>query len=191
MFDKLLPVVSLVIGIILTELFYWSRLRRDDRKNIGLLISYLLEIRHEIKSLNLFISEIKKRGILKPEAEIKLKVVFDYFIPRSVELHKKYDDAVDLVSKIDPILGFQLRAKNQFIPMIHKLRMIASEKIDVALLFNKMENTIKTEYLKIIEQTLLELAKRNSRKTKSQIIKKLNEKEKIPEELEELFSLIK
>ncbi len=191
MFDKLLPVISLVFGIILTEFFHWLRIRRDDLKSIGLLISYLLEIRHEIKSIDLLISEVKKRQPIKLEEGIKLDAIIDYFIPRSEELHKKYDDAVDLVSKFDPILGFRLRAKDQFRPMMQKLRLIVFGRRDTTLTFNSMDEMIKKEYLKVIDQTLLELAKRHSRKTKSQIIKKINEKDIIPEELEKLFTLIK
>lgn len=162
-----ISIVSIIIGWILNEFGFFFRAKREDRRQIGLMISYLLEIRNELKAITTIGSEIKKLGPIPPELEPMLKNMIRKLIPFSSNFTKQYEEAVNQISTANPILGFQLRNKTEFTAYIDKFRTIVPE--EVGPIVNNIETNVSKELIISLGEIIIELSNYHGLKTKLKI----------------------
>lgn len=188
-FNNILPILTLILGIALAELNYIFRTRREDRKNTGLVIAYLLEIRHRILGIRIVFDEVKSRVQYTPEEENQIQMIVKDFLPSIEEFTYKFNEYLDTISKFNPFLAFRLRSKDQFLPMMQKIRNLATLDNSSSTLISKLIDELSTKYIKVIEDILTELAKVHSFKTKREMKKYLKE-DIIDDELKDIFSFM-
>ena len=136
------------------------RLRREERKVVSRTIADLLEIRYELKGFNLVMSEFRERFLISVEDELVAKQFVDELIPQAEDLLKRYNESVTLVASIDPIMGFRLRSKDQFKPILQKLRSLlgVGDDISAKSSFLQFESRLSDKFVEILEVLIIELA---------------------------------
>jgi hypothetical protein len=161
--NTLTPYIGVALGWFLNELSHVFRSRRDDRRAISRALTDLLDIRHSVFGLRHFIDKYLER--LKASENDRRAVLsfVNRLVPDVEGIHKRYDEAVDVISSFDPLLGFELRAKDSVGPLISQMNSI------VALLDQTTKPIwpkIEEELLKLIEprfdETILRLARGKS-----------------------------
>ena len=188
--EIILPIITLIIGLFLNELSYIFRSSRENKKEIGLVISFLLDIRHQLNALKIISNELKKYIPNTPELEIQIRNILGNFFPQSDDFNVKFNESINAVSKFNPLLGFRLRSKDQFIPTMQKLRNLSLTDKSSTLLYNEMDNILSLKYVETIEEMLIELSKVHSIKTWFLIKKNLSKEFDVSEEFKDIFSLI-
>src|ERR1700691_168238 len=99
-------VILVVIGFLLAQLKDLFAQRRERREAISVLLSDLLEVRHQFVGVELLIDEIPTLGPLPEHVKSQLRVVLDSLFPNWQELHDRYDKSVTALARIDPLLSF-------------------------------------------------------------------------------------
>jgi len=188
--EIILPIITLILGLFLNELSYIFRSSRENKKEVGLVISFLLDIRHQLNALKIILAELKKYFPQTPELEIQLRNILVNFFPQSDYFNQKFNESIDSVSKFNPLLGFRLRSKDQFIPIMQKLRNLSLADKSSTVLFNEMDNIISSKYVETIDEMLIELSKVHGIKTWFRMKKNLSKEYDITKEYEDIFSLI-
>lgn len=188
--EIILPIITLILGLFLNELSYIFRTSRENKKEVGLVISFLLDIRHQLNALKIISAELKKYIPQTPELEIQIRNILGNFFPQSDDFSQMFNESINSVSKFNPLLGFRLRSKDQFIPIMQKLRNLSLADKSSTILFNEMDNIISSKYVETIEEMLIELSKVHGIKTWFRIKKNLSKEYDITKEFEDIFSLI-
>jgi len=183
-------IVTLLIGWCLKELGDRFRLRREERKPFAIAIADLLEMRHRILSVSTALGEIKKRLPIPPEAEIALKTFVDAILPQTEDLHRRYNEAVSLVAAVNPILAFRLRCKDEYLPLMQKLRPLLTADSLTRPFVGQVENTLSSVFTEDIEELITELAKAHGVATWLRIRRRLSKPASIPKEVDDLLRLI-
>src|SRR5208282_2960836 len=105
-------VILIVIGFLLAQLKDFFAQRKERKEAVAVLLSDLLEVRHQFVGIELLIDELATLGNLPEHVKSQLRVVLDSLFPNWQELHDRYDKSVTAVARLDPLLSFQLRSKD-------------------------------------------------------------------------------
>ncbi|MEN6338356.1 MAG: hypothetical protein ABFE01_29220, partial [Phycisphaerales bacterium] len=180
-------IVTLLVGWSLKEVGDRLRLRREERKPFAKAIADLLELRHRLWGITAVIGEIKKRSSIPPEAEVALRTAFDAVFPQQDDLQRRYNEAVNLVAAVDPILGFRLRSKDEFFALMQKIRPLLVAEDSIRPLIVQIEDTLSGGFLEALKDVTIELAWAHSMVTWWRIRRRFSKAESIPKELTDLF----
>jgi hypothetical protein len=188
--EQLGTIVAVFLGWFLNEVSHWLRLRGEQRKPLARAIADLLEIRHTIRGVSTILAEMKRHFPIAPDAELALRKLLEEFIPETESLQKRYNEAVNLVAEVDPILAFRLRSRDEFTPFLRKVRpWFESENVTKPHVL-QMEDKLSQMFLKILEELILELAKAHGLKTLWRTRKQLSKPVDISKEIGEFLALI-
>jgi hypothetical protein len=100
--------VAVVLGWFLNEVSATLRLAREDRRVAGLVLNDLLEVSHRLRALDSTIGELKKYFPLSLETEMTLKQALDLIVPEAPHFADRYEEAVSIIARSDPLLPFRL-----------------------------------------------------------------------------------
>lgn len=185
------PVLALFVGFLLNEVSQRFRNRRQHKGALGRAIADLLEIRHQALAVSTIIRELQRRYKIPNQVIPSLMVGLNSILPKYEVLQDRYNKAVDVISETDPILAFQLRSKDVIQPMFSYLRLIGSGDALASTVFEKIETDMMPRMLKVIEDTLLQVAFSHRLKTWWNVRKVIQRKdEAVPPELESMLSNI-
>jgi hypothetical protein len=156
----LIPVLALVLGWALNEFSSSLRIRREDRRAAGPLLTDLLEMRHRLFGLDAAIAELRAHLPIPPEAEPFLKQLILQLIPEAPKYEERFEDAVREVARGNPILAFRLRGQPFVLPMLSQLRGIAAPDQAASLVWHRIVEPGFLDLLKPnLEDLILEVAK--------------------------------
>jgi len=189
-FEYWFPAFTLIVGWFLNELSYLFRLRREERKPFAKAIADLLEIRHNIRAVSTAIGEMKKRFPVPPDVELAARRFFQDSILQTEALRQRYNETVSLIASVDPILAFRLRSKDEFAPLLQKLRPFLDNDNQAKLFAAQIEDKMSCAFLDHLEESIMEVAKTHSVKTWWRIRKHLSKHGEMPKVFDELMSLV-
>jgi len=189
--DYLIPIISLLLGWFLSESSNLFRTRRDEKKNYGVTLVFLLEFRHKIISLNSAISLLKEKSIIDEKLEYAIRDIYASIIPVDNQPLEKYHESINTISKINPLLAYELINRDSFLPALENLKNAFKNKIDSNQILFQQEKILTNAYLKVIEELILKLSFLHSIKTWVKIKKYLSKPDSWPKEITELLDLIK
>ena len=186
-----IPIAMLFVGwflnSIVSEIF---KGKSEHKKSLGKAIADLLEMRHEVIGRRLIGNEIRKRFKLGSQFEPFLQQIIDQLLPNSEDLHRRYNQTVDLIATIDPMLGFELRSKDvikSFPNLIRKLTNNQSVPLDYLI---HLENQLVSAALPVLEDVIKGLAWQHSLSTWWKVKGLFAKPPSLPEKCEEIFKSV-
>jgi hypothetical protein len=120
----ILPLVGVVVGWVLNEFSHVFRLRREERRAIGRVLSDLIGIRRHLLAVKVMAEQIGKHGNFSAQEQVYFQWIIDSFMPELEDFHNKYQESVKIVSGIRPVLGFWLGLQDQSRPVIRRIREV-------------------------------------------------------------------
>jgi hypothetical protein len=158
--DRLFPVLALVLGWALNEMGASLRLRREDRRAFGPLLTDLLEMRHRLFGLDTALALLRPRLPVPPEALPLLRQLVQKLVPEAPRYRERFEDAVAQVARVNPILAFRLRGQPLALRVLSELRGIAGVDPAASLVWHRIVEPGFLDLLKAnLEELILEVAR--------------------------------
>lgn len=184
------PLIGVVIGGALTGIGSFLRERKEQKRVIARALTDLLEVRHHIVAIEIFLHELKTRVQIPEEAVPVLRTLVDTLIPIDEQVHKRYDEAVSLLAGINPLLAFTMRAKNTLPSVLSAIRGFSAANGATPEQIESFESTILSATSPALDKAVLELANKHSFLTGRKIRKLVQIRNQIPAELEALINRV-
>ena len=124
----LFPVLTLVLGWALNEVGSLARLRREDRRAAGPVLTDLLDIRHNLLAFDAYSKELAAHFPMSAQAQVQLQNLILALMPDPPNLVERYEQAVSTLARVDPIAAFRLRGQTTIGPALTQLRSLAASK---------------------------------------------------------------
>lgn len=162
-----------LLGWLLNELSHHSRERIADQRAISRALADLLEVRHQTVGLKLFIDAFSKRLNLPLNIIPIVLTQVEGILPKTDDLSRRYNEAIDVVSATNPLLGFRLRSKDEISHFLTILRQLASQDPTALEAWPQFEAIIVDLVKSPLDEVILDLAKRHGFKMAWKIRKHL------------------
>lgn len=164
---ELITLLAVAVGWLLNELSSLIRLRREDRRSIGPVLRDLLEIRHRLFALDSAIAELKRHLPIPAEAESPLKQVLSMLVPPPPRLQERYDEAVSIVARANPLLAFRLGYQPTLETLLASLRnLAASDPATSKLCSSTVEPALLHLFKPRLDELILDVAQAHGFLTK-------------------------
>ncbi|MGO8731616.1 MAG: hypothetical protein ACLQVM_02355 [Terriglobia bacterium] len=152
-------VFALAVGWALNEVSASFRLRREDRRAAGPILSDLFEIRHQLVTLEAVKKELEKQFLIPAQGQLQLQNFLLAFMPSSPNLVERYEEAVSALALVDPIRAFRLRSQPLIAPFLAHLRgLAASDQAGSEFWRRVVEPTLQPLFIKHLEELIPEVA---------------------------------
>lgn len=185
-------VILIVIGFLLAQLKDFFAQRKERKEAVAVLLSDLLEVRHQFVGIELLIDELATLGNLPEHVKSQLRVVLDSLFPNWQELHDRYDKSVTAVARLDPLLSFQLRSKDFVRPVMRTLHsLMGQDSQAAAVLAPAIKNNFVNKVEGALNESILKLARRRSLWCWYKIRRTLRDSKKLPDDAREAWESIK
>jgi hypothetical protein len=185
-------VILVVIGFLLAQLKDFFAQRKERREAVAVLLSDLLEVRHQFVGIELLIDELASLGNLPEHVKSQLRVVLDSLFPNWQELHDRYDKSVTAVARLDPLLSFQLRSKDFVRPVMRTLHsLMGQDSQAAAILAPAIKNNFVNKVEGALNESILKLARRQSLWCWYKTRRTLRDSNKLPDDAREAWESIK
>lgn len=164
----IVPLLAVALGWLLNELSSLVRLRREDRRTAGPVLTDLLEIRHRLLTLNEavreYVKELGKHLQLPSQAQLQfqqyLQTLLQTSFPQSPRFIEKYEEAVSTLARVDPIRAFRLRSQPLIAPFLDWLQSLAaSTETDAQIWSTVFEPELLGKFKPHIEELILDVAR--------------------------------
>ncbi len=140
-----------LVGWLFNEASHVIRLRREERRAIGRLLSDLIIIRRHILSVKEIVKRIRELNKFSPQEELFFQIAIDQIFPKDEGLQSRYEESSKIVIGIKPLLGFELIAQGQLLQVISRLKEISAINEETADLWEEvgghLEDTSQLEEL--------------------------------------------
>jgi len=163
--QPLLPLFGVAVGAASTGAGALYKSREEHKRIIALALSDLLEVRHRVVTVNELIKFIKKQPDASQISSVQLRNMLEELIPIDTNLDTRFDEAVTLLTGVDPVLAFTLRSKNMFPHLLTKLRRITMDTGEAQHAFDDMESKVVEMVTPYLDEAILQLAEHHSKKT--------------------------
>lgn len=162
----ILSLLALFVGWLLNEVSHRWRKASIYRRAISKALADLLEIRHQIKTMEHIFHILNHRLKLPQSNWASIYPFIENIWPDSNDIHKRYNDAVNLISSVNPILGFRLRSKDELTPLLKRSRQqLLSQDPSAATVWPQFESTLIDWVKPHLDEMILELAKAHGWRT--------------------------
>lgn len=163
---NLFPAITLILGWALSELGSLLRLRHEDRRAAGPVLSDLFEIRQTIVALDAWKKEFATHFPIPAQAQLQLQNIVLTLMPTSPNLAERFEEAVSTLALMDPILAFRLRGLPSIGPLPAQLRGLAALKqVDSEFWCGIGEPKMFAILIQPLEESILEVAKAHGWRT--------------------------
>lgn len=167
---------GVVIGWVLNELGKYGTDRRERRKAISGALSDLLEIRHQFLAMENGFVQINSVIPMPPLVESQLRTMFQQKLGNSERLRAHYNESVELVASIDPILGYQIRSKDMLQPLLDVLHGMAATDAEAANFFKSFSPEMLKHLQRDFDSALKHLALKHGLRTRWKVERILKRK---------------
>lgn len=186
----ILPILTLLIGLSLTEIVGFFRERKERHRVLRIAISDLLEIRDRLVAHKI-ISNLQESFGGPINSQLPIGRIINELIPAIEDNVDRYEENLSLIAKNDPVLAYRLRSKYFYKPIMTKLWNLTDESAQNKLGLFQVEKVIVEEAIPKYDALILELAKSHSPATFSEIQKRLESgTEEITPDLDKLISVV-
>jgi len=189
--EQILPIMTLVLGWFLNSLTPYFQEKRDNRRALGKAIADLLEIRNDLYTRRMVMEGLKKIGQLCPSDERNILNRIAKIIPQTDDLSKRYDEAVTLISSSDPLLGFQLRSKDQASKVGSIFSKFEASTEESVKMLAEAEAQINRAAIPHVEEVIGDLSRRYGFFSGIRIRRYIKIEVVMPKEADDLFSSLK
>src|ERR1039458_5583786 len=176
----IVPFASLVVGWYLNEMSKKYQISRERRAHVGRALSNLLELHHQIRSVENAMNLIVHRFDLPKDQEPVLHAALNQLIPQADVYVARYEEAIEQLSESDPVVAFNLRTKAQIPRSLAMLRTMGANHgatdIDMAVI----EKQVKVMLVPHLEIAIKELADLHGRSTLRQVNRMLDSPFEMP-----------
>lgn len=180
--EHISPLIGVVLGALISGVGVFLKSWIDKKRIIAVALADLLEVRHHIVSINTVINEVNRRVAIPPEAYPLILGLIEKMAPLDEKSHQRYDSAVSLLAEYDPVLAFRMRSKNTAPQLLETIRQVAATTEGITPNFKELEATLHSTFQPVLNEAVLELAKKHSLKTRFSVKRIIAKSEKIPEE---------
>ncbi len=157
--NRILPLLAVALGWLLNELSSLVRLRREDRRAAGPVLTDLLEIRHRLLTVDAYVKELGKQFQIPPQAQLQLRQHIQTLFPESHTFIEKYEEAVSTLARVDPIRAFRLRDQALIAPFLAWFRgLAASTETDSEIWIAIFEPEFLGRFKPHLEELILDVA---------------------------------
>lgn len=182
------PLIGVILGGAISGIGGQLRARKERKRVIGLALTELLEIRHNMVAGEYAIKKLMSLARIKPELLPPLRNQIDSLLPSDPYLDDRYNTAVSLLAGIDPVLAFKMRSRNNFPKVLSKIRTAASDsKIDLAVL-ESFETMLRAAITPSITQSIEQLARNHSFETAYKVKKLIAQSDELSPEGAQFFN---
>jgi hypothetical protein len=187
----ILPILTLLIGLFLNEIFNFIRERKERLRVLNIAISDLLEIRDRLIA-HRTISKIQYESAgVTFSSQLPIGRIINELVPAIEDNVERYEENLSLIAKNDPVLAYRLRSKYFYKPIMTKLWNLTAEGAQNKLGLIQLENFIVEEAIPKYDKLILELAKSHSHTIFVEIQERLESgAEGITPELDKLISVV-
>lgn len=154
----LFALVGVALGWALTELGLFLRLRREDRRLEGPILTDLLEIRHRLFVLDAGIKEISKEIPFSTQDKVQLQRLVLTLFPEPPEFLERYEEALSALARIDPIRAFRLRGQPLIAPFLAQFQSLAATQTDSEIWTTIVQPELLARVKPHIEELILDVA---------------------------------
>lgn len=158
--DKIIALIAVALGWLFSELSSVVRLRREDRRAAGPVLTDLFEIRNRLVSMDECMKEFGHQLQLPHQARLQLQQYLLTVFPEPPGFIEKYEEAVSTLARVDPIRAFRLRGQMLVGPFVTALRgLAASTPADSELWSTIFEPEFQGRFKRHLEELILEVAR--------------------------------
>lgn len=158
--NKIIPLIAVAVGWLLSELSSLVRLRREDRRAAGPVLADLLEIRHRLLAVDEYVKEVGKQIPIPSQDKLQLQQWMQTLFPEPPRFIEKYEEAVLTLARVAPIRAFRLRGQPLMVPLLASLRgLAASTKADAEIWGTILEPEFLGRFKPHIEELILDVAR--------------------------------
>jgi hypothetical protein len=175
--------LGVLLGAAITGIGAIWKDRTAHKKVVARALTELLEIRHQIGSFNLVVEEVQKHVTLPAEFLPPLRKLLDDLTPVDRDANRRYEEAVSVLAEVDPLLAFQLRSRNKTQDLLGLPAVLAPQSGFSAADVDMLERSLQQMVLPHLDDSIAELARVHSWKTKRRVLKLLAQKRTVPPEV--------
>lgn len=162
-------VAGVLLGAVVAGGAELLRRRLERKRAIATALADLLEARHHAKAASAVLTALRRRMHVPNEILPLARAFMDQLLPDATDMNARYNAAVTQLAGIDPLLAFEMRAKDTLPSMLRTMRAKMAEHQMPADAAELLENALLSTSLPAIEDALRLLAKEHSRKTSKEM----------------------
>lgn len=190
--EIVLVVVGAVLGFLVAQGNEYLRLRREEKRAIGRALKTLLLVRRYLYALKLA-REMLTKHLTPPAQQMAQALNLTHtFMPNPTGLLGKYEEAIDIVSGIKPLLGAKLARKTELLPFVIRYTQmatqIAAQNEQASTLWLMMDKHIIDLYK--LDDLILELAELHAIETHDEVRRHIEEPVIPPFDIQNFFTEI-
>lgn len=185
------PLLGVLLGALITGTGVLWRVRAERKKAIANALSDLLEVRHHVLAFETVLRVAKSKLELPAEVVPMLRILAAKLNPLDPEVHKRYSGAVAILAGIDPILAFQIRAKDTAPQLIDSFRALSGEAGIPPAELASLETAFKEMITPSLNEAILELARHHGWRTGQKVEHLIRSTPESPPELEAWLERVK
>lgn len=178
--NLIMPLLGVLIGSILTGTGSVIRGRLERKRLIARALTELLEIRHQMISLDRVLTLLASQLQIPPEAMPVVRSLVSSIVPIDSEVHQRYEEVVTLLSGEDPLLGFHLRARCSILTFTESMRTSGIEHGVEPAVIEKIGNELSSLIIPELNKVVLLVGRKHSIITWWKLRKILNKSDEIP-----------
>lgn len=183
--------ILLVAGWFLNEMAKKFQMNRERRGHIGRALSNLLELHHQIRSVENTIQYLVQHFDLPVDTEHVLRPVLQQVVPQGDECIARYADAIEQLSESDPITAFDLRTKGQITRLLTLVQSMATLQGVSNMEMSFMEKQLREVLMPSLVTAIRELAQLHGSSSKRKVNAYLDAPFQMPEEAQAMLHNIK
>lgn len=173
---SIFALLAVALGWFLNELSSVVRLRREDRRASGPVLTSLLEIRHRLLNFDELMRELGKHLRIPSQVRLQLQQYLRTLIPEPPKLIEEYEKAVSTLAFVDPVRAFRLRGQPLIEPYLATVQgLAATTETDAEMWSAIIEPEILGRFRANIERLILEVARAHSWVTWWRVRRRLRE----------------
>ena len=165
------PLIGVVLGSAISGVGGQLRTRAERKKLIARALSDLLEIRHHVVGIALVLREVRSRTVVSEEEVQSFRIHMNSIAPLDADVHKRYDEAISLLSGVDPVLAFTMRSKNKVPQFLESVRSVSMSLGATPAQTSALESILQLAITPALDEAVLKLATLHSSGTKRQVKK--------------------
>lgn len=181
--EQFLPLLGVLLGAAITGFAAIWKARVERKKIIARALSDLLEVRHQIVSVEAVIRELRRRVNLPDEAIVALRTLARNVLPLEKELHGRYSEAVSVLAGIDPLLAFEMRSKDRAPKLFEILTAVSTTSGMSANELSSLQSTLQSVVGPLMDEAVIELSRHHSWSTRRRVRELVSRGVEPPKEL--------
>lgn len=181
-----MAVIAALLGWLLGQGNELLRIRREEHRAIGRALKTLILVRDHLKAVEVTTGLLKAQ--LNPESQqlVQFQIFAQTFIrPVAEGLMKSYDEAIDIVSGVKPLLGVRLAKRTELLPMIRRYLELAVQSEQASTLWLNLKEHVSNP--SGLDRLIIELAELHGIQTRDDVQSYLKKPFNLPFDVDKML----